>query len=555
MLAMLGIVVLAISCSNAINTGSVDSATPAAETTATAPPPEPSTTSGAVSAGVETSGATTPPVTQPELASSTTVTPTTPTSATSRISTTTTTTIQPVRDCTPSSPPDLRITHADPVIGAIELSKLIYPCANEVGLAPAGNPAAVATVAAADPDGPLLLVGNWFSGRVISELRRLAPDRVVTSGFGPVIHTTLFDHQVSVLDVDPAATVAHDPSKYDHLWLTGPTGPVIPLQIAAADLGIGLLVLDSDSTSTTADSRMNIVSDLIASAASVEVISPLGDDVAWLLQVVEKGVEIPGGGILMFPDSEPRLLVAFYGHPLTSRLGVLGEQNPERGITRLKQVAAPYGADGARVLPTFEIIATVASASAGRDGDYSAETSRDVLRPWIEAAAENDVYVVLDLQPGRTDFLTQAKIYEEFLRLPHVGLALDPEWRLKPNQVHLTQIGTVDAAEINQVARWLAEIVREEVLPQKLFIVHQFRFSMITNRDRLETPDELAVVIQMDGQGSLGSKYTTWNVLTKGTEDQGFRWGWKNFYDEDSPTATPAQVLELTPVPVFVSYQ
>ncbi len=555
MLAMLGIVVLAISCSNAINTGSVDSATPTAETTATAPPPEPSTTGGAVSAGVETSGATTPPVTQPELTSSTTVTPTTPTSATSRISTTTTTTIQPARDCTPSSPPDLRITHADPVIGAIELSKLIYPCANEVGLAPAGNPAAVATVAASDPDGPLLLVGNWFSGRLISELRRLAPDRVVTSGFGPVIHTTLFDHQVSVLDVDPAATVAHDPSTYDHLWLTGPTAAVLPLQVAAEDLGIGLLVLDSDSTSTSAGSQMNMVSDLIASAASVEVISPLGDEAAWLLQVVEKGVEIPGGGILMFPDSEPRRLVAFYGHPLTSRLGVLGEQNPERGITRLKQVAAPYGADGVRVLPTFEIIATVASASAGRDGDYSAETSRDVLRPWIEAAAENDVYVVLDLQPGRTDFLTQAKIYEEFLRLPHVGLALDPEWRLKPNQVHLTQIGTVDAAEINQVARWLAEIVREEVLPQKLFIVHQFRFSMITNRDRLETPDELAVVIQMDGQGSLGSKYTTWNVLTKGTEDQGFRWGWKNFYDEDSPTATPAQVLELTPVPVFVSYQ
>ena len=62
-------------------------------------------------------------------------------------------------------------------------------------------------------------------------------------------------------------------------------------------------------------------------------------------------------------------------------------------------------------------------------------------------------------------------------------------------------------------------------------------------------------MIQMDGQGSLGAKYNTWNVLTRGTEDRGFRWGWKNFYDEDSPTATPAQVLELTPVPVFVSYQ
>ena len=236
-------------------------------------------------------------------------------------------------------------------------------------------------------------------------------------------------------------------------------------------------------------------------------------------------------------------------------LGVLGEQGPEEGVERLAEIASGYEEDGALILPTFEIIATVASAGAGRDGDYSAETDRDVIRPWIETAAANDVYVVLDLQPGRTDFLTQAKYYEEFLRLPHVGLALDPEWRLKPNQVHLRQIGTVDADEINQVVEWLAGVVREEALPQKLLIVHQFRFSMITNRELIETPPELAVVIQMDGQGSLGAKYNTWNALTKGTEEAGYRWGWKNFYDEDSPTATSEQVLELTPVPVFVSFQ
>ncbi|MCY3910544.1 MAG: hypothetical protein OXF99_03470 [bacterium] len=63
---------------------------------------------------------------------------------------------------------------------------------------------------------------------------------------------------------------------------------------------------------------------------------------------------------------------------------------------------------------------------------------------------------MLDLQPGRSDFLTQARIYEEFLRLPHVGLELDPELRLKSQQVHLAHIGTVDAVEINLVSEWLA---------------------------------------------------------------------------------------------------
>ena len=201
------------------------------------------------------------------------------------------------------------------------------------------------------------------------------------------------------------------------------------------------------------------------------------------------------------------------------------------------------------------MIATLATARAGRDGDYSGEISVEDLMPWVEFAAREGVYVVLDLQPGRTDFLTQAKYYEELLVLPHVGLALDPEWRLKPNQVHLRQIGSVDAAEVNGVADWLAELVRTERLPQKLFMVHQFRFTMIRNRDTIVTPPELAVLIHMDGQGPLATKYETWGALTAGTGDRGWHWGWKNFFDEDSPLATPEQVLELSPLVVFVSYQ
>ena len=248
-------------------------------------------------------------------------------------------------------------------------------------------------------------------------------------------------------------------------------------------------------------------------------------------------------------------MVAIYGHPSTGGLGVLGEQGPEEAVERLRSIAEGYGADGSAVLPTFEIIATVASASAGADGDYSGVTDRDMIRPWIEVAAANGVYVVLDLQPGRSDFLTQAKYYEEFLRLPHVGLALDPEWRLKPDQVHLEQIGTVDAAEINRVVDWLAGIVREEALPQKLLVVHQFRITMITNREQIETPPELAVLIHMDGQGSLTAKYNTWNTLTGLPDADRFHWGWKNFYDEDSPMAAPDQVLALSPNIVFVSFQ
>ena len=293
----------------------------------------------------------------------------------------------------------------------------------------------------------------------------------------------------------------------------------------------------------------------IRDASDVVLTPGLSDDAPWQLEAIRRGHQLPGGGLLMFDAGFDRRMVAIYGHPSTSSLGVLGEQGPEEGVERLQSIAEGYDADGSVILPAFEIIATVASASAGGDGDYSAMTARDVIRPWIETAAANDMYVVLDLQSGRSDFLTQAKVYEEFLLLPHVGLALDPEWRLKPHQVHLEQIGTVDAAEINQVVEWLAGLVREHALPQKLLILHQFRYSMITNREAIETPPELAVLIHMDGQGSMPAKYSTWNALTTMADADQFHWGWKNFYDEDSPMATPQQVLELTPNSVFVSFQ
>jgi hypothetical protein len=91
----------------------------------------------------------------------------------------------------------------------------------------------------------------------------------------------------------------------------------------------------------------------------------------------------------------------------------------------------------------------------------------DFLRPWVDAARAAGIYVMLDLQPGRTDFLTQAQRYAELLAQPNVGLALDPEWRLKPDQVHLAQIGSVTADEINRTGAWLAAFTREHTLPRR----------------------------------------------------------------------------------------
>jgi len=208
--------------------------------------------------------------------------------------------------------------------------------------------------------------------------------------------------------------------------------------------------------------------------------------------------------------------VALYGQPGVAGLGALGEQDTAASVARIRSLAAHYAPlSTAQVLPTFEIIATVADSAAGADGDYSAETSVADLQPVVDAATAAGLYVVLDLQPGRTDFLTQARRYTPLLRRPNVGLALDPEWRLAPGQRHLQQIGSVDASEMNTVSAWLAELTSHARLPQKLLLIHQFQLAMIGNEASLNTNHpELAMVIQMDGQGSPEAKDRTWNAIT-----------------------------------------
>jgi hypothetical protein len=271
------------------------------------------------------------------------------------------------------------------------------------------------------------------------------------------------------------------------------------------------------------------------------------------LQVASTGVELPGGGQVIFPG---RRMVALYGHPGAPVLGVLGEQDLNATIARAKKVASAYSALVSEpVVPAFEIIATVAAASAGPDGNYSNETPASALKPWVEAAKANGIYVMLDLQPGRSDFLSQAKLYASLLLYPNVGLALDPEWHMKSNQVPMEVIGSVDSSEINKTSQWLAELTKDHNLPQKVFMVHQFRLDMIAHRSALETDfDQLQVVIHADGFGSTPQKFATWNTLHI-SPPPNIVWGWKNFYDEDKPTLTPQQTMAVKPRPFFVSYQ
>ena len=261
-------------------------------------------------------------------------------------------------------------------------------------------------------------------------------------------------------------------------------------------------------------------------------------------------VELPRGGRTIFPAFR---VVAFYGAPRTEDLGVLGI-GPGDAARRLADQALKYDRPSRPILPAFELIATVAARHPGDDGLYRNRQGEELIGGYLDAARASRMLFILDIQPGRADFMEEVKVYERFLREPDVGLALDPEWHVGPGQVPGDRVGSIDAKTVNQVGTYLAKLVRRYQLPQKLFVIHQFTEDMVVGKGRIKTWPELAATFDVDGFGDRPNKLSKYRAFTRGYEQRFFH-GIKLYYEKDTRLLTPKAVLKLDPQPDLVIYQ
>ena len=147
---------------------------------------------------------------------------------------------------------------------------------------------------------------------------------------------------------------------------------------------------------------------------------------------------------------------------------------------------------------------------------------------------------------------------EKYLKLPNVHLAIDPEFSMKSGNRPGTVIGTFDAADINYAVEYLAGIVRDNHLPPKVLIVHRFTQDMVTNYKKITPLPEVQIVMDMDGFGSKAKKYGTYSrvIVSEPVQFTGIKLFYKN---DNKPPSTgmlsPAEVLKLTPTPVYIQYQ
>jgi hypothetical protein len=100
----------------------------------------------------------------------------------------------------------------------------------------------------------------------------------------------------------------------------------------------------------------------------------------------------------------------------------------EGAADELDEIIPDHEADGRTVLPVYELIAVIAHQSPTPSGLYRAVEPDEVIQDYLDAAREHGALLLLNVQPGRSDFLDDVQLLEKWLREPDVGWALDPHW-------------------------------------------------------------------------------------------------------------------------------
>jgi len=253
---------------------------------------------------------------------------------------------------------------------------------------------------------------------------------------------------------------------------------------------------------------------------------------------------------------ENQMVVAYYGQPSSTRMGILGEQSLEESKKKLDETVKTWVAvsGGKTVMAAFHLI----YATCYPDASVGILAPSTVLR-YIEFAAQNNMIVILDHQLGKFSIETAMKSLLPWLQYPNVHLAIDPEWKT-PNPG--IELGTITAADVNKAEQMMDDYLASENLPGKrMLILHQFHAKMISNRDTVRSDfPRVDLVHHADGFGPPQLKLDTYRFLAgmKNLPVKGFKLfltkSWKT-KGMDIPLLTPAQVMALDPQPVYISYQ
>jgi hypothetical protein len=255
-------------------------------------------------------------------------------------------------------------------------------------------------------------------------------------------------------------------------------------------------------------------------------------------------------------------IVAFYGNPLSKRMGILGEIPYDQMLTKLDTFVAKWRtADpNVPVQPALHLIVSVAQPQPGKDGLYRQRSDPDLIEKIYGMAHARGAITILDLQVGRSTIDSELPIVLPFLQRPDVHLGLDPEFSMHHNREGRTpgeKIGAMDADDINKVIATLANLVTTYHLPPKVLIVHRFTTNMLQRASTIQLDPRVQVVINMDGWGQPWLKFDTYKKceVDEPVQFTGFKLFFHNDTRKGDALLDPLEVLALRPRPLYIQYQ
>ena len=278
--------------------------------------------------------------------------------------------------------------------------------------------------------------------------------------------------------------------------------------------------------------------------------TPAVEEPVWPVQSPDP---LPGA---MLPSKR---IVAFYGNPLSKRMGILGELPPDEMLAKLdREVAAWNAADPSTpVQPALLLVAVVASDAPGASGKYRTRMDSAMIERVYGWAQRRNALLFLDLQVGQGTLQEELPRLAKFLKRPDVHLGIDPEFSMKHGEKPGTKIGTFDAADDNYASRFLQDLVTAESLPPKVLVVHRFTRDMLTGHKRIVLDPRVQIVINMDGWGPPSQKRESYRAYVQRypVEYTGFKLFYHNDTKKGEPLLTPGELLRVTPKPLYIQYQ
>ncbi len=255
-------------------------------------------------------------------------------------------------------------------------------------------------------------------------------------------------------------------------------------------------------------------------------------------------------------------IVAFYGNPLSKKMGVLGELPPDQMLAKLDAVVKEWEAADPEtpVQPALHYISVVAQAGPGSDGKYRLRMDSAKIEEIYGWAQKRNALLFLDIQAAFSTVQEEMPRLMKFLERPNVHFGIDPEFYMHYEREGVPpgkKIGTLSAKEINWAIEQLAKLSEEKNIPPKILVVHRFTRPMVKNYRDIKLNPRVQVVMHMDGWGAPWLKFDSYKdyIVDEPVQFTGFKLFYKNDTKKGDKLLTAGELVQLRPRPIYIQYQ